>query len=415
MNETGERQTACRPLPEFSSAGGRLSPLFAVGGLYSTANGVAWIMRDLAAALGRLGAPVRVCAAECIGRPSVGDIFERPTRWVAAPGRWLGGLSVAPRLKPILEREIAAADVVHNHSVWMLPNSYASRIAARLKKPVVFTAHGTLEPWALSHSAWKKRLAGWAFQNRDLERAACVHVNSHAEALGIRAYGLRQPVAVIPNGVNDAFLGPLPERRRFERAFPAVAGRRILLFMGRLHRKKGLEPLLRAWARLAPRFDDWVLAIAGPDAGFEADVRRLIQQLGLTGAAVLTGSLEGEGRLEALGAADAFVLPSFSEGFSMAVLEAMAAGLPVLLTAGCNFAEAVDRNAAIEAECSIDGVEAALRRMLSFGDDELARMGRSAKALVAAGYTWPRVAQQTLRLYSWLVGRGPRPEFILEE
>src|SRR5262245_60952191 len=104
-------------------------------------------MRDLAAALGRIGAPVTVCAADCTGRKSIGHIFEPPTRWVTAPGRWLGGLSWSQKLKPILEHEIARADVVHNHSVWMLPTSYACRVAKRLDKPVVFTAHGTLEPW----------------------------------------------------------------------------------------------------------------------------------------------------------------------------------------------------------------------------------------------------------------------------
>ena len=261
-------------------------------------------MRDLAAALGRIGAPVTVCAADCVGRESIGHIFEPPTRWVTAPGRWLGGLSWSQKLKPILEREIARADVVHNHSVWMLPNSYACRIAERLDRPVVFTAHGTLEPWALAHSGWKKRLVGWAFQNRDLDRATCIHVNSRSEVAGIRAYGLKQPIAIIPNGVDATFLGPLPGRERFERAFPQTAGRRIVLFMGRLHKKKGLEHLLRAWPRLAPQFTDWVLVIAGPDSGFETTVRRLIQELGMAQSVILTGNLQGESKREALGAAE---------------------------------------------------------------------------------------------------------------
>jgi glycosyltransferase involved in cell wall biosynthesis len=389
-----------------------IRPLFAVGGLYSTANGVAWIMRDLAAALGRIGAPVTVCAADCVGRQSIGHIFEPPTRWVTAPGRWLGGLSWSVKLKPILEREIARADVVHNHSVWMLPTSYASRIAERLDRPVVFTAHGTLEPWALAHSGWKKQLVGWAFQNRDLNRASCIHVNSRAEAAGIRTYGLKQPIAIIPNGVDATFLGALPGRERFERAFPRAAGKRIALFMGRLHKKKGLELLLRAWPRLASEFTNWVLVIAGPDNGFETTVRQLIQELDLTQSVIVTGSLQGESKREALGAADAFVLPSFSEGFSMAVLEAMAAGLPVLITPGCNFREATAAGAAIEVEATVESTQAGLRRLLSLGDAERQKMARSARTLIAARYTWDRVAQQTMQLYCWLTGRESRPEFV---
>jgi glycosyltransferase involved in cell wall biosynthesis len=396
------------------AATGRIRPLFTVGGLYSTANGVAWIMRDLAAALGRIGAPVTVCAADCAGRRSIGHIFEPPTRWVSAPGHWLGGLSWSQKLKPILEHEIARADVVHNHSVWMLPTSYACRVAERLDRPVVFTAHGTLEPWALAHSGWKKRLVGWAFQNRDLERASCIHVNSEAEVEGIRAYGLKQPIAIIPNGVDATFLGPLPGRERFEREFPQAAGKRIVLFMGRLHKKKGLELLLRAWPRLAAQFNDWVLVIAGPDNGFEPTARQLIRELDLASSVILTGNLQGESKRQALGASDVFVLPSFSEGFSMAVLEAMAAGLPVLITPGCNFPQATSAGAALEMEATVEGTEAGLRRLLSLRDAERGKMGRAARTLVATRYTWDRVAEQTMELYSWLTGQEPRPEFVLD-
>jgi glycosyltransferase involved in cell wall biosynthesis len=296
----------------------------------------------------------------------------------------------------------------------MLPTSYACQIAKRLNKPVVFTAHGTLEPWALAHSGWKKRVAGLAFQNRDLDGAACIHVHSRSEVAGIRTYGLKQPVAIIPNGVDATFLGLLPLRERFERAYPQAVGKRIVLFMGRLHKKKGIELLLCAWPRLASRFNDWVLVVAGPDRGFETPARRLIQELNLAQSVILTGDLQGETKREALGAADVFVLPSFSEGFSMAVLEAMAAGLPVLITPGCNFREATAAGAAIEVEATVESTEAGLRRLLSLGDAERQKMGRSARALIASRYTWDRVAEQTLELYCWLTGRGTRPEFVLD-
>jgi poly(glycerol-phosphate) alpha-glucosyltransferase len=296
----------------------------------------------------------------------------------------------------------------------MLPNSYASRIAERRNKPVVITAHGTLEPWALGHSGWKKRFVGFAFQNRDLHRAACIHVNSKAEATGIRAYGLRQPIAVIPNGIDASFLAVLPGREQFERAFSQAAGRRIVLFMGRLHKKKGLEPLIRAWGRLASQFSDWILVVAGPDNGFETPTRRLIEELRLSTSVILTGNLQGQAKREALGAAELFALPSFSEGFSMAVLEAMASGLPVLLTRGCNFPEAAASGAAVEVEASVSGTEAGLRRLLSLKDAERQQMGHSARNLIAAKYTWDRVARQTMLLYNWMTGRGLRPEFILD-
>ena len=156
------------------------------------------------------------------------------------------------------------------------------------------------------------------------------------------------------------------------------------------------------------------MVIAGPDCGFETPARRLIQELRLAQSVLLTGNLQGEAKQEALGAAEVFVLPSFSEGFSMAVLEAMACGLPVLLTPGCNFPEAAASGAAVEVEPNVGSVESGLRRVLSLSDTERQNMGRTARTLIAARYTWDRVAEQTMQLYCWLTGRGLRPEFILD-
>jgi glycosyltransferase involved in cell wall biosynthesis len=394
------------------SAQKTLRPLFAVGGLYSTANGVAWIMRDLASALGRIGAPVTVCAADCIGRESVGHIFAPPTRWVTAPGRWLGGLSLAPKLKPILEREIAKADIVHNHSLWMLPTSYASRSAEHVKKPVVFTAHGTLEPWALAHSGWKKRLVGCAFQNRDLSGAACIHVNSRAEVAGIRAYGLKNPLAVVPNGVDLTPFAQIPTRAVFDDIYPHLANKRICLFLSRLHKKKGLGHLIPAWRRVTKVFPEWHLMIAGRDDGYEDTLRRLVCDLGVKRSVTLAGPLFGEQKLMALGAASIFVLPSFSEGFSMAVLEAMAARLPVLITPGCNFPEAEEAAAGLQVEPTEDDTARGLHDLLALSDAERDQMGRNGRALVEREYTWERVALQMMDLYRWLLGGGQAPEWV---
>jgi glycosyltransferase involved in cell wall biosynthesis len=391
-----------------------MKPVFVVGGLYSQANGVARIMRGLAAALGRAGSPVTVYGAECFGRQSIGHIFEQPNRWMGARGVWLGGLSWAPRLKRMLRSGIEGADVVHNHSVWMLPNSYSSRIAGSVRKPVVITAHGTLESWALRHSRWKKRAVGLLFQNRDLRAADCLHVNSRQEIEGIRAFGLKCPVAVIPNGIHPPDLEPLPPASVFHEAFPATRDKKIALFMGRLHVKKGLDHLLRAWARLAGQFPDWQLVLAGPDCGFGGQARRLVDEFNLSRTVTFTGNLEGNLRLAVLSAADIFVHPSFSEGFSMAVLEALSCHLPALITPGCNFEEAVAVGAAVEVLPNTDDTENGLRRLLSLSDAERQAMGRRGRALIEEAYTWDRVAAQTLDLYQWLCGTGPRPATVIE-
>lgn len=392
-----------------------IKPVFVVGGLYSLANGVAWIMRDLAAALGRQGSPVTVCAADCWGRglPSIGHIFQEPTNWVSSRGLWMGGLSWAPGLQRRMSGVISHADVVHNHSVWMLPNSYGSRLGQRHHKPVVFTAHGALEPWALRNSGWKKRLVGNWFQDRDLRQADCIHVNSNAEVAGIREYGLDCPIAVVPNGINVSDFDQLPPLEDFESLFPAVTGKRIALYMARLHEKKGLGHLIPAWARVVSEHPDWHLVIAGPDRGYEATARQKVSQHQLEDQVTFVGPLLEEMKLAALAAADLFVQPSFSEGFSMSVLEALASRCPVLITPGCNFPEVGSEQAGVIVEPNVDSTASGLAHLMSLSDQQRTAMGARGRALVESRYTWDNVAGQMLELYRWLNTGGRAPEFVL--
>lgn len=394
---------------------GTLKPLFAVGGLYSLSNGVAWIMRDLAAAMGRAGSPVDVYGADCWGRgaESVGSIFESPSRWCSARGLWLGGLSCSPRLKWMLNSAVSRSDIVHNHSVWMLPNSYSSRAAESHGKPVVITAHGTLEPWAVRNSGWKKKLVAAWFQNRDLHRASCIIVNNVTEIAGIREYGLRNPVAVIPNGVHLPDLDrPVSSEVFFER-FPHTRGKRIALFMARVHEKKGLGHLLPAFGRIAAKHPDWHLVIAGPDCGDLDRATRIVDEFRLKDRVTFTGALQGDLKAAARSSAEIFLQPSFSEGFSMAIIEALACRLPVLLTPGCNFPEAVQAGAALSVEPHIEACETGLSELLSKSNSELRAMGLLGRSLVESRYQWDTVAQETLGLYRWLIHGGPSPKCVV--
>lgn len=392
-----------------------MKPIFVVGGLYSLANGVAWIMKDLAAALGRAGAPVDVYAAECPDRgiESIGHIFEAPSRWIAAPGRWLGGLSWSPKLKPLLRSAIASADVVHNHSVWMLPNSYATRIARKAGKPVIYTAHGALEPWALANSGWKKNVVGAWFQNADLRNADCIHVNSLPEAEGVRKLGIKCPIAVIPNGVNLQEFDLRQPTEPFFESYPALRGRRLMLFMARVHEKKGLGHLIPAWGALASSFPDWHLVVAGPDGGFLTASQQLVAEHRLNDRVTFVGRLDGDIKRAARSACELFVQPSFSEGFSMAILEALACAKPVLLTPGCNFPEASAAGAATEVEASISGTTEGLSELLACSSTELERRGRLGRQLVEERYTWERVAASTLDLYRFLCDGDERPAELI--
>lgn len=371
-------------------------------------------MRDLAAAIGRAGSPVSVYAAECprAGLTTIGSIFQSPSRWIGRPGRWWGGLSWSPKLREILERDIYQIDILHNHSLWMLPNSYASQLGRRTGKPVLFTIHGTLEPWALSHSRWKKQIVGRWFQFRDLRSANCLHVNSHRELQSVRDRGFRNPVAVIPNGINLHEFETLPERDVFFQRHPRLVGKKLLLFMARLHKKKGLEHLLQSWANLTSDFSDWHLLIAGPDDGYQNSCEEMIARSGIGNSTTLLGSLHDQDKLAALAAADIFVQPSYSEGFSMSVIEAMTCKLPILISPGCNFPEAAQAGAGFEVAADCVGTSSGLRRLMEMSTANRRAMGELGRNLVEREYTWDRVAESMLKVYRWLMSKDTCPSCV---
>ncbi len=398
-----------------TSATKTLKPLFVVGGLYSLSNGVAWIMRDLAAALGRAGSPVDVFGADCYGRgeASVGHIFEAPSRWHTAKGLWLGGLSISPGLKHSIYAAVPQADIVHNHSVWMLPNSYSSRAAEKFGKPVVVTAHGTLEPWAVQNSGWKKRLVGRWFQNHELHQASCILVNNTTEIAGIRQYGLKNPIAVIPNGVHLPDFDPPASPERFLAKFPETRGKRLALFMARIHEKKGLGHLVPAFAEVSRANPDWHLVIAGPRWGRPDSHSRSDRSWPDRRSSDLhRPAARGAESLRPFrrpGLRPALVLRGIQH------VDPGSSGLPpaVLLTPGCNFPEAISAGAALSVEPETGSCTEGLRQLLASSETQLQAMGQRGRALVESRYQWDAVAQETLQLYQWLINGGPSPQFVV--
>jgi poly(glycerol-phosphate) alpha-glucosyltransferase len=319
---------------------------------------------------------------------------------------------------PGMARALAGAppDLVHLHGLFTWPSHAVRAFGRRTGRPVVVAPHGMLEPVALARSAWKKRLFRLAVEDDNLRRAACLHALNAPEARGFRALGLENPVAIVPNGVDLPPGSAQPDSGALRRRFPALPPGQLLLFLGRLHPKKGLLPLVDAWAQLeAARSldrDGWTLVVAGPDqVGHEAEVRRRVAERGLGARVFFAGPLHGEAKAEAFAAADAFVLPSFSEGFSVAVLEAMAYRLPVLVTRACNF-DVESPGAGLLCDPDPGSVAAGLRELMSRTPAERAAMGAAGRALVERAYTWPAIAASLVAVYSWLLGGGERPAAV---
>ncbi len=315
------------------------------------------------------------------------------------------GRSPAMRRWLSAQAESGSVDLMHNHSLWMMPNVYPGRVAHENGLPLVVSPRGTLSEWAMQSGSRVKRAFWPLLQRPALDGTTCMHATAASEHADIRRMGFRQPVAIIPNGVDIPALVPSAQRSE-----------RTLLFLGRIHRKKGLDLLLPAWRAIQHRFPDWRLEVVGPDnRGHLDDIRRLARELKLA-RIEFRGALFGEQKWEAYRNADLFVLPTYSENFGMAVAESLAAGTPAIVSKGAPWSDLDPKQAGWWIDIGIDPLVACLEEALSTSPEGLASMGMRGRAWMNSEYSWNRVGQRMAETYSWVLaglGASSRPEWIL--
>ena len=267
----------------------------------------------------------------------------------------LGTMPLPPRVnlrgpETDLEAVVRSAEVVHMHGLWQGHTRRGARAARLAAVPYLIAAHGMAEPWAMRHKAWKKKLYTALVEGKNLRRASCLHALSRPEIGHLRTLAPGTPVCFVPNGVDLGPLEYLPARTELESEFPELAGKFLLLFFGRLHAKKGLDLLAQAMAQLRHDYPDLHLLLAGKDDGALGPFLRQTSDAGLASRVTWVGHVAGERARQVWGAADAFILPSYSEGFSMAILEALACRLPVVITTACHFPELAEADGGIVVE-----------------------------------------------------------------
>jgi glycosyltransferase involved in cell wall biosynthesis len=296
---------------------------------------------------------------------------------------------------------IPGFDLVHLHEMWRPLLWVSAAIARRYHVPYVLTPHGMLDPWCLAQKSWKKRMAlafGW---RRVLDQAAFLHVLNSDERRLLQPLGLTCPVETIPNGVFLDELQPAAPEDFFEKEY-GFPGEHAILFLGRLHHKKGLDYLVAAVEILHRSLPEKHLVVAGPDEGVRTALARQIQRAGLQNVVHLVGPLYGDQKRAALQSAGCFCLPSRQEGFSIAILEAMASRLPVVISEACHFPEVAAAGAGRVVRLDATEIASALRDV--FADHNVRRrMGDLGFDLVRSRYTWPKVAEQCISAYERLL------------
>lgn len=382
--------------------GRSLSILHTIAHLAKDTGGTARCVPPLADQLVQQGHKVKVVTQV---QPGVAQVMPHDARVSVLPV-WQGG--ALARLNAFRqELEGLARDhgisLIHDHGVWLPNNHLSAAVACRHGLPRVVSVHGMLDRWSLDQGKLKKRLAWLAYQGRDLRTASLLHATADKELADIRALGLTNPVAVIPNGIEfPQDVDRLPRRQGEPRR---------ALFMSRIHPKKGLLDLVRAWARLNPA--GWELVIAGPDeGGYQRVVEQEVDRLGLRGSIHFIGPQDDAHKWECYARADLFVLPTYSENFGLVVAEALACKVPVVTTRGAPWEGLETHRCGWWTDIGEAPLVGALGRALATDDAQLAAMGERGRQWVLEDFSWERVAESFADCYRWLVVGGVRPAHI---
>ena len=332
---------------------------------------------------------------------------------------WVDGVTHFINGEPFEEVvERISPDIIHLHCIWSPAVHRCAVICRRKGIPYVIAPRGMLEPWSLRQKWLKKRIARWVYQDRDLKCAAALHATAESEAEQFRRLGFKNPVIVSPNGVN------VP--KNFEPRNTRNTRKRVL-FVSRMHPKKGVMELVEAWKLVVSgqrlvvsehggSVDDWccelVYTVSGElERAYELKVKARVKELGLEDRVVFTGALNDDEKWAAYARADVFALPTYSENFGIVVAEALWAGVPVITTKGTPWGELetakcgkwIDLPSEGSSPSAWPALVAALREMMSLSDDERRQMGANGRRLVEEKYTWAAVVKEMVKGYEFVV------------
>lgn len=328
------------------------------------------------------------------------DIDFHPYHFYDIP--YIRQLAISRQLYKNLKKESKDAQIIQTNSLWQFANfihEYARR-GSNAKSVIV--PRGTFSKYALSLSPQKKKLILALGQRTALEKADMFIATCQKEYEDIRNFGLKQPVAIIPNGLD------LPEIGK-------VTKKKTITFLGRIHKVKGVDILIEAWRKIecGGKFNDWNLVIAGPTSSdYAKDIQKQAEDLRTV---TFTGEIKGEAKNKLFAQSAIYVLPTHTENFGISIGEALACGTPVITTTGAPWSGLADNDCGLWIELSVDNLTHALEDMMSRPMDELARMGENGREWMKRDFAWDEIAKKTIRTYEWLLSpkHVEKPEWVI--
>ncbi|GAA0827785.1 hypothetical protein GCM10009112_07350 [Marinomonas arenicola] len=327
-------------------------------------------------------------------------------------------LKYSAEIKKKLSSDMANDDILFSNNLWNYPAYLSAKLAKKYKLPHIVSIRGTLYPWSLDQSKLSKKIAWNFFQKKSLQQASLIHVTCSEEYNAVRKLGITTPIAIVPHGINYDDYQDLPKKNNAIEYLGLNQDKKYILFMSRLHKKKGLDLLLELWPELVNKFPDWCLLIVGPDySDYTDSISKLAIENDIVGNIKTLGMLTGDKKKCVLAASEFFVLPTYTENFGVVIGEALAAGLPTITTTGTPWSEIGTYNCGKYINLSKENIRQALQEMMCMEEESLNVMSDNAKLLIKNNYSWSAQAIKFGQALDFILTKKPAPDvvFLYEE
>ena len=369
-----------------------------IGSLNAGSGGTSTCTYELVSAMNAAGFPVDVltlCPQSPTERMLGEDSFIK-----AYPYDAQTPLAISRNLRRALAE--SNYDLYHTNGLWMDVNHATCAHARKVGRPYIISPHGMLYPQALAISSWKKKFMLNLGQRKDLKQATCIHVTCKQEMEHCRDFGLKQPIAVIPNPVQiPSYLNELSKSKD---------GIFRVGFLGRFHSIKNIESIIRAWAELQMS-DSELLLYGDGDPEYVESLKALVCSTKAPHVRFM-GFVNGREKYEALARLDLLCAPSYQENFGMSIAEALLAGTPVIASTGTPWEELNSHNCGWWGDNSVESISKCIKMAHAMSIDELKTMGVRGRELILTSYSSQKVAQMMASLYGWMLGKNGKPDFV---
>lgn len=317
----------------------------------------------------------------------------------------------APKMGKYIRETIRDFDIVHIHNLYLYHTAITAFYCRKYKIPYIIMPHGTLDPYMRKNGKLKKFIYHQLIENRNLNGAAFVHYTALEEKqLAHDQLGLRSQAYIAPLGINPSAFEVAAKEEALSHRYAFLKDKFVFLFLGRLHYKKGLDLLIKGFSQINKQFAETHLLIVGPDeGGYKEKILQWIQEEGIEKAVTFMGMLQGKDKAEAFAAADAFVLPSYSENFGITVIEAMVSRLPVLISDQVNISTPIkEAEAGLVIQCEVGKLRDAMA-VLYNQPDLRHRLVENATNLVNSTYTWDVAIKRLISMYEASINNKHKP------